>query len=170
MVNAKKLTMAVGAAVMLTALPAAGIQTAYAMAAPPEPVVERADELQAEAESLFSQPKRWKKAMRLMQQSAELRAADDPEAYTCLLYAGRLGVAVGEYAAAFDALHAAAEHALARGELTDAASAYIDAAHVAGLQQDVDAAKEMLSRASLLATSPLLSGADREQLLYRLRA
>lgn len=170
MTSMKKLAATVGAVVMLTALPAAGAQTQYAMAAPPEPVAERADELRAEAESLFSQPKRWEKAMRLMRESAELRTADDPEAFTCLMYAGQLGVAVGEYDAAYAALHAAAEHALARGALRDAASAYIDAAHAARLKQDVAAAKEMIERASLLATSPLLSASDRASLQYRLRA
>lgn len=165
----RKTMVAAGALLVLGAAPTAGQEMGYAMAAPPAPTVERADELKAQAEALYSQPKRWRKAMRLLEQSAALRAADDPEAFTCLMFAGRLGAAVGEYSAARAALQKAGEHALARGAVTDAAYAFIDAAHAAAMEKDVELARELLDRAALLAKSPLLSAAERQALTYRLR-
>ena len=58
----------------------------------PEP--DRAEQLQAEAEALYGEPTQWKKAVRLLEESAELRDADDPEAYQCLIYAGRIQAAI----------------------------------------------------------------------------
>ncbi len=162
--------MTLGTLLMVSGSPAAAMQYGAAMNAPKEPELERAEELLAEAEALFSEPKRWRKAMQLLEKSAELRPADDPGAYRCLMYAGRLGAAVGDYAGARMALTKAAEHALARGEITDAATAYIDAAHAAGLEGQPKLAKEMLERASLLSRSPLLSAAARSALEYRLGA
>lgn len=151
---------------------AAEAQVDYAMAAPrgPEETVTRADRLQQEAEALFEKPKQWKKAQRLLQESAELRDAGDVEGYTCYMLAGRLAAALGDNAAARESLEHAGEHALARGAVMDAASAFIDAAHAAARAGDADGMKELVERASLLANSPLISPKDREAIQYRLRA
>jgi tetratricopeptide (TPR) repeat protein len=158
---------------LVVAGPAAGIQKsadgALAMAPPPDRI-ERAAELKLEAEALFPQPRQWKKAVRLLEQSAALRSASDPEAYTCLIYAGRIKAALGDNAGARVTLEKAAEHALARGAIVDAANAYIDAAHAAVQERDAQVAQQFLDRASLLADSPLLSVAQRTLLKSRLPA
>jgi tetratricopeptide (TPR) repeat protein len=163
--------VAAGAALALGASPTMAMQDArIAMAAPEPPVVERADELRAEAEALFPQPKRWSKAMRLLEESASLRAASDPAAYDCLVLAGRLAYAIGDNPGALQNLRKAAEHALARGAVMDAANAYIDAAHVAKAARNVGLAEELVERAQLLTMSPLLSDRDRAVIDHRLRA
>lgn len=167
-----KWTVAVAsAALALGAMPTMAMQdTRIAMAAPEPPAVERADELKAQAEALFSQPKRWGKAMRLLEESASLRAASDAAAYDCLVLAGRIAYAIGDTSGALDNLRKAAEHALARGAVMEAANAYIDAAHVAKASRDAALMKDLFERAQLLTTSPLLSQEDRAILANRLKA
>lgn len=126
------------------------------------------DELRTQAEALFSQPKQWKRAARLLEQSAHLRAADDPDGYVCLLMAGRLRHAIGDHGAARQNLEQAAEQALSRGAVVDAANALIDAAHIAVVQKDVDAAAAFVERARLLSGSPLLTDVQRNALSRRI--
>jgi tetratricopeptide (TPR) repeat protein len=155
---------------------AAATDTAVGATAPAQPVhtgaavdPDRADQLLARAESLFSQPRQWRRAARLLEESADLRDAADAEAYNCLLTAGRLYAGVGDARRARAVLERAAEHALARGALVDAATAYIDAAYAAadrGLTAD---ARMLFDRAALLTTSPLLSATQREAGLQRVR-
>lgn len=134
------------------------------------PPSDRAQQLRAQAEELFSQPTKWRRAARLMEQSARLRDAADPEAYTCLVFAGRIRAALHDYAGARSALEKAAEHAVARGAVLDAAHAFIDAAHIARQEKDVEGARELVERATLLATSPQLSDDEADQIHRRLNA
>ncbi len=163
--------MAAAALVALQVSTADAMQVAYGMPAPrgPEVSVERADELKARAEALYGQPKQWGKAVRLLEKSAELRAADDADAYTCYIMAGRLAAALGDNGEAEQVLRKAGEHALARGAVVDAASAFIDAAHAAARAGNPAGAQELLERARLLSGSPLLDAADRAALGYRLK-
>lgn len=160
-------------ALMVIAGPAAGMQRsadgALAMAPPPDQI-ERAAELKLQAEALFPQPKQWKKAVRLLEQSAALRSASDPEAYTCLIYAGRIKAAIGDNSGARVTLAKAAEQALARGAVIDAANAYIDAAHAAVQERNAVLAQQFLDKASLLSESPYISVAQRSLLKSRLPA
>lgn len=167
----RKSVIAAGALLALQVSTAGAQQVAYGMPAPrgPEVSVERADELQAKAEALYAQPKQWGKAVRLLEKSAELRAADDAEAYTCYVMAGRLAAALGDNSEAEQVLRKAGEHALARGDVMDAASAFIDAAHAASRAGNPAGAQELLERAKLLSGSPLLGAEDRAALGYRLK-
>jgi hypothetical protein len=172
--KANRIGLAAAAAALLTAaVPLAADQDGEVVArledartTPPD----RADQLKAEAEALFSQPKEWKRAVRLLVMSADLRSADDPEAYDCLLFAGRIGVAVGDLRGARVSLERAAAHALARGAIVDAATAYIDAAHTAVEMKDAHGAQELVDKAALLVKSPLLSAEQRSMLKARLNA
>src|SRR5690606_37545631 len=90
---------AAAVAVLAGVAPVAGLQggemAALAMSAPPTRS-DKAAQLRRDAEALFSQPKQWRKAVKLLEQSAALREATDPEAYDCLLYAGRIQAALGD--------------------------------------------------------------------------
>lgn len=135
---------------------------------PPGPDKDRARKLRAQAEALFDQPNEWGKAARLLEKSAEYRTADDPEAYNCLLYAGKIRASMGDYSAAKGLLERAAQQALARGAVMDAATAYVDAAFAAKAGLNGTAAVEMIEKARLLTSSPLLSSDQRVALLDRI--
>jgi hypothetical protein len=134
------------------------------------PNPERARALQLRAEELYSQPTQWKKAARLLEQSVQLREANDPDVYTCLMYAGRLRAAVNDLANARVDLERAATHALSRGSVIEAAHALIDAAHVAIAAKDMPAAHDLVRRASMLTESPLLSAEQKAAINARLKA
>jgi hypothetical protein len=132
----------------------------------PGPVnTERAKLLRARAEALFDQPSHWRKAAKLMEESAGLRAADDHEAYECLISAGRIRAWLKDPGAARRNFERAGDHALARGAVIDAAHAYVFAAHAAKAKQDISAARTLVERARLLSTSPRLTASERGQLL-----
>ncbi|HEX6306541.1 MAG TPA: hypothetical protein VFZ69_00060 [Longimicrobiales bacterium] len=165
--------VAAAAAVLGGAAPAAAVQVgeiAALVPATPPTDPDRAAALRREAQELFSQPKQWKKAVRLLEQSASLRAANDAAAYDCLMYAGRIRAALGDMRNARVDFEKAAAHALARGAVVDAANAYIDAAHTAVALKDGAGARELVDSASLLAASPLLTEMDRNRLRARLDA
>jgi hypothetical protein len=154
------------AAISMVAAPAAVAAANTVEATVSEPT--RADELRAEAETYFSQPRQWRRAARLLERSAALRSADDAEAYSCLILAASLRVAVGEYGAAQQLYRRAAEHASARGAVMDAAHAFIDAAHAAAQARSGDDVTDLMARARLLASSPLLSADQAGQITGRL--
>lgn len=129
---------------------------------------ERAQALKEQAEALYDQPKEWGKVARLMEQSADLRAASDAEAYDCLVIAGRLRASLGDARAGQRLLERAAEHALARGLVLEAAEAFTDAAHAAARAGDANAVALLASRVRLLASSPALTAPDRYALLARI--
>jgi tetratricopeptide (TPR) repeat protein len=131
-------------------------------------VPDRAARLRAEAEQMYSQPREWRRAAQLLEQSAQLRDARDAEAYSCLLMAGRLYSAVADHRASRRSYEKAAEQALSRGAVLDAAHAYLDAAHAAANAKQPEAARALIERASLLAASPMLSAQQVEQINGRL--
>lgn len=161
--DAKRITLTVALATILSAAPVLADQPAAAV---PDP--DRAAQLREQAEALFSQPKQWKKAVRLLEQSAELRGADDAQAYDCLVYAGRIRAAIGDFSAARSNLIKAADHAMARGAIIDAANALIDAAHASVALKDASGARDLVERATLLTASPQLSMEQRAVLKARL--
>jgi len=134
----------------------------------PGPDKERARLLRARAEALFDQPTEWRHAARLLEESAGLRTADDPETYDCLLYAGRIRAGIGDFDAAAGLLEHAAEHALARGAVPEAAQAYVDAAFSAKAAKHGTQAAALLEKARLLTGSPALSAQEKELLLARI--
>lgn len=137
---------------------------------PGGPERERAEQLRKEAETYFSQPKQWRRAARLLERSAELRAADDADAYSNWVMAGSLRAAMGDYASAASNYQKAADQALARGAVLDAAHAMIDGAHAAAQMRDGQQAVELVERARLLASSPMLTADQAEQIIRRIQA
>ena len=164
--------MAAAVAVIGATMPASAMQNNDVVTVSnPTPVnrnLDKARELRAQAEALFSQPRQWRKAVRLLEESARLRDASDADAYMCLLYAGRIEAALGDLQGARENLEKAAAQAMARGSLVEAAHAYIDAAHVAKDAKAMDAARTLIERASLLAQSPLLTAEQKAGLNSRL--
>jgi hypothetical protein len=167
-----KITVAAAAfAVLAGSAPASARQQVAAVTATTEaPPSDRAVELRNQAEELYAQPAKWRKAARLLEQSAQLRTGADTEAYTCLLIAGRLRAAAGDYYGARNALEKAAEHAAARGAVMDAAHAYIDAAIAAIEDSNKVIAQDLLGKAQLLAKSPLLTEEQVREIGLRIKA
>jgi hypothetical protein len=134
---------------------------ATAMDADPRPDPERAQQLHAEAMNLLDTPHRWAEAASLLRRSAESLSEDDPVAFETMRFAGRVYAQAGEYGKARRVLTAAAELALARGDLVGAAHAYIDAAHAASEEGDESQVADLAERARRLSTSPLLPDSER---------
>ena len=165
----KRMTMVVITAGLMAA-PAQAVQLDGAgdvVAESPTPNLDRARELRLQAEALFSQPRQWKKAVRLLEESASLRGDDDRDASACLALAGRLRHALGDYSGARQTLARAGDRAMARGSVLEAAHAYLDAAHAAVKEENGAAAHELVARALLLTESPLLTDEQREAVSRR---
>jgi hypothetical protein len=161
--------VAAGFAMFGAAAPLSAQEVVYTAAKLAEPPDTRAAELRGQAEALLATPGQWRRAARLLERSADLRDASDPEAYAALRLAGRVRAAVGDLNAARYVFEKAAEHALARGAVFDAAHAFIDAAHAAAGSREPHLAKQYVERAALLATSPQLSARDAAQIRQRIR-
>ena len=127
----------------------------------------RADSLHEAAAALVA-AHRWGDAARLHRRSAELRDADDPLGFRCLREAAALEYATGDRSAARADMTAAAGQALARGDLREAALAYVDAAWIAQEQKKPRQVWELGHRAEMLADSPLLGASDRAAILQRI--
>jgi tetratricopeptide (TPR) repeat protein len=167
--RAQRIGLTIALMTILTAAPVLADQAAdFETRAVADP--ERAAQLKERAEELYTQPKQWKKAARLLAQSAALREASDPEVYECLISAGRIQAAIGEFGAARESIEKAAEHAMARGAIVEAANAYIDAAHLSVELKDAARARDLVDRARLLTESPLLSLQQRTVLIRRISA
>jgi hypothetical protein len=116
---------------------------------------------------------RWPRAARLHIRSARLRTAEDPGAEHCLVHAANL-LQHTRPDEVFGLLIEAADRALARGDVLRAARWYLDAAGYVQERPrrdatDVEQAVQAVDKAKLLAGSPLLSEAERNALLARLR-
>jgi hypothetical protein len=111
---------------------------------------------------------RWRDAARLHRRSAELRGAEDPLGFRCLSEAAALAYATGDRSGARNDKAAAATQALSRGELREAAMAYLDAAWIAQEQKSPRQVWEYGHRAEILADSPLLGMSDRTAILKRI--
>jgi hypothetical protein len=111
---------------------------------------------------------RWRDAARVYRRSAEFRAVEDPLRVRCLTDAAALAYAAGDRSAARTDMAHAAELALARGDLREAALAYLDGAWIAQEQQNPRQVWELGHRAEMLADSPLLSESDRGAILQRI--
>jgi hypothetical protein len=127
----------------------------------------RADSLHEAAVALVA-AHRWGDAARLHRRSAQLRDADDPLGFRCLKEAAALAYASGDRSGARADMTAAAGQALARGDLREAALAYLDAAWIAQEQKNPLQVWQLGHRAEMLADSPLLGAADREAILKRI--
>ena len=127
----------------------------------------KADSLHEAAAALVA-AHRWGDAARLHRRSAQLRDADDPLGFRCLKDAAALAYATGDRSGARADMATAAGQALARGDLREAALAYLDAAWIAQEQKNPRQVWELGHRAEMLADSPLLGAADRAAILRRI--
>jgi hypothetical protein len=129
--------------------------------------VAKADSLHEAAEIMARTTHRWRDAAQLHRQAAALRPAGDPLGFRCLTVAGQLSFASNDLSSAQRDMVAAAEQALARGDIEKAAHAYADAAWVAKERKNPGKAWTLGSQAEVLASSPLLSATQRASILQR---
>ncbi len=120
----------------------------------------RALALETRAEQASSLPA----AARLREQAAELRAPGDPKGVSDLLIAASGRYYSGKPTQARALYMQAAERALADGDVEVAARSFMLAALVANKQHDA-IALELKARGERLAGSPLLTDAQRRQIL-----
>jgi hypothetical protein len=128
----------------------------------------KADSMHSTA-TVYAAAGRWADAARLHRRSAELRAPDDPQGFRCYQAASQLGYAVGNLSGSRTDMTRAANQALTRGDLLNAALAYVDAAWVAQAQNKPSKVWDLGRRAEMLAASPLLGSADRRAILGRIK-
>jgi hypothetical protein len=127
----------------------------------------KADSLHEAAVALVT-AHRWGDAARLHRRSAQLRGAEDPLGFRCLSEAAALAYATGDRTGARNDKATAASQALARGDLREAALAYLDAAWIAQEQKNPRQVWELGHRAEMLADSPFLGPSDRAAILRRI--
>ncbi len=127
----------------------------------------KADSLHEAAVALVT-AHRWGDAARLHRRSAQLRGAEDPLGFRCLSEAAALAFATGDRTGARNDKAAAARQALARGDVRQAALAYLDAAWIAQEQKNPRQVWELGHRAEMLADSPFLGPSDRAAILQRI--
>jgi hypothetical protein len=127
----------------------------------------KADSLHEAAVALVT-AHRWGDAARLHRRSAQLRGAEDPLGFRCLSEAAALAYAIGDRTGARNDKAAAASQALARGDLREAALAYLDAAWIAQEQKNPRQVWELGHRAEMLADSPFLGPSDRAAIVQRI--
>jgi hypothetical protein len=108
------------------------------------------------------------KAARLREQAASLRAPEDPAAFTSLRMAANLRYGRGEYATARELMERAGEQALARGDVYNAAAAYVDVASLAAETRDPERVRTFVAKSTLLMRSPLLSPSQQGALQMRI--
>lgn len=165
-----RLAVTAGALFTLLAIPAAPADAQAALQ--PITVTEqqsRADALDKEAEGYErSDWSRIRKAAHLREKAAELREDGDVLKSASLYWAARDRYYSDDPKAARSLMLRSAEHALAVGDVITAANAFTDAAYISTDLRDVQSTKVYATRAHLLASSPMLSGPQRSELLSRL--
>lgn len=129
-----------------------------------------ADELEERAGKLLDQPVRYAEAARLYQQSATLRAPNDPRAIESLTKAAHLFHYANRLLDARKAMELASLRALADGDLVRASQATVEAALFAHKQGKQLQAQRLGRTALKLAASPLLTEEQRAAITGRLRS
>jgi hypothetical protein len=131
--------------------------------------VTRAQRLETRAASyeMASDMRRWGKAAALYERAAGLRAPEDPGGYTNLRRAAFLRHGIGQADVAGALMERAADQAMARGDVFNAAYAYVDAAYIAAERRDPPLARELVGKGTLLLHSPLLEARERAALRAR---
>jgi hypothetical protein len=131
--------------------------------------VQKAEKLDAEA--LSYEQNDWsqlKKAARLREEAANLRAENDPAGTVSLYWAARDRYYSGDAKTARVLMEQAADRALAMGDVMNAVTAYTEAAYICADIKDGERMRTLATKARLLANSPLLTAEQRFQLRNRL--
>jgi hypothetical protein len=125
----------------------------------------RADQLDQEAEGYErTDMAKWRTAANLRREAAALRTADDPKGALSLYWAARDRYYTGDERGGRDLMVQSADRAMAIGDVVRAATAYTEAAYISSELRDVVSAREYATKARLLALSPVLTDAQREQI------
>lgn len=127
----------------------------------------KATKMEQRAEALRSQPHRWREAARLYVRAAGMRDPSDERTAANLTKAAHLYYAVSDLDSAGLTMRRAGDAAMARGDVIAAADAYLGAAWVWGQRGDALAMNDLLGRARVLASSPLLTSDQRRSILDR---
>lgn len=128
-----------------------------------------ADELHLEAAALYETPERWAEAARLHEQAARKLAPNDARTFLAYDRAARLYFYAGEYTNARSNMERAANVAVATGDVVTAAHAYIDAAFITLWEGRSGKQDDLTRRAALLSESGLVEGAERDEILVRIK-
>lgn len=128
-----------------------------------------ADSLHERAVELQSESRRFGQAAQLYMDQARLRPATDVSGVEALIMAGHLFHAVGQSNQAKQAFEQGADRARALGDVERAARAYLDAAFVAHAMNDRREVQRLGTAAAMLSSSPLLTQAQRDHILNRIR-
>lgn len=151
----------------LAVLVAASAATGISAQTTTEIDTDEAVRLETKAHDYLATPSDWDRAANLLRRAAEFRSPADAAAVDDLLLAARLSFYEGNEQRAVRDFESAGQLALARGDVIVAANAFTDAAWVAGSQGRGDRAQGLLTRAQLLATSPLIREDQRSHLRTR---
>jgi hypothetical protein len=166
MLSTLKLGLCVPAALVATlGLPSAA-SSQYRLPTITASAVAQADRLHDSA-ILLAEKNRWRDAARLHRESAALRAPEDSLGFRCLRAAANLSFVDDDLPSAQRDIIAAAEQARARGDVENAALSYADAAWVANQRKRPAEMWTLGRQATVLASSPLLSPAQRDNILQR---
>ena len=130
---------------------------------------QKAEKLDAQASAIEDNDwSQLEKAASLREKAALLRTADDPAGTVSLYWAARDRYYSGNQKAARALMEQAADRALAMGDVLNAATAYTEAAYISADLKDGSRMRELAGKARLLASSPMLSDDQRDQLRTRL--
>ncbi|TVP45126.1 MAG: hypothetical protein EA350_09980 [Gemmatimonadales bacterium] len=129
---------------------------------------ERAAELEARAREMMALVDRQKDAARLFREAADLREDGDPLKVESLRNASRSNFYAGRTNRALSDAAEAARLALRQGDVVAAAHVHVDAAWIALELGDNSTAAQHAEDARMLAASPLLTRAQRMDLMIRL--
>ena len=160
-------TLALAGPLALAAALAVPAAAAAQQILPTITTIARADSLHSEGDRLAYTTHRWRDAASLHRQSAALRAPEDTMGYRCLTAAAQISFAAKDLGSAQRDMIAAAAQAIARGDVENAAHAYANAAWVAKERQRSNEVWELGRQAEVLASSPLLSSAQRNTIYKR---
>lgn len=127
-------------------------------------------ELETKAQAWLNVPSQWSRMARLLEQAAQIRAADDPRAVDDLVLAAAAHWWTGNGRDALGTYVAAGERALSLGDVVGAAHAFLAGAVIANEQKQGTTALDLKARAERLAHSPLLSLAERQNILGQFAA
>jgi tetratricopeptide (TPR) repeat protein len=133
----------------------------------PLPTVITADQLDREAASLRDSAPEYARAVRLLEQSASLRSANDPRAAMSLWWAAWFSYNRSDLPGARAFMEQAADRVLAQGNILAAANDAVDAGLIAQEEGNRDEARRLGAKALELARSPALSAAERASIISR---
>jgi hypothetical protein len=115
-----------------------------------------------------SRPKEMKRQAAMHLRAAQLRGDEHPDNQECLHTAANLLYSSGSTRDAFEVLKRAADQALSRGDVVNAAGTYLDAGLLATQLRQPEEAWRLGHKGALLAGSPLLSTEQRDALRARI--